>query len=748
MKKIIILLLMGYAIFVAGLAQAQTTYCASAMAVDQAANTVAELLQTRAERHLTALCRSHQRQLETYFETIEQQLRYLAASPLTVAMLGKLQVAYPNFLAEQSQANEREYRRGLVDFYRLEFQQAYSQRNPAPHPNPEPLSETLSANSVALQYHYLATNSNPLGVKEDLDAARDPSVYSRLHAMYHTGLRDFVHLFNVEDLLLIDAHTNEVIYSVKKYPDFATSLLTGPYAQTGLAAAYQAARDRDGEIVLQDFAPYTPALDQPSAFMALSAIHHGKNAQAVIVARLSARTINTLLTHYRSWSAEEFGASGEVLLVGADLRLRSDVRGLANNPSQFLEQQVRAGTALAELDKIRAQDTTASFFTLENTAVRAALNGATGLDTHVGYHGEPVLSAFAPVAVRGVNWAMVAEIKKQEALAGVEAFQTQLRQALCAEPPPPAAVAPQSVQATLLVPATPAALPLQTLAAHAEILAAIQQQYHVEVQITPADANGGNAAVGENAADADAVLQFAQGQGDAIVVDNLVALQRLALAGVAVDAIFITALDYGHHSIVAKSAVLPAEGKILAVVGTIPHYLAERYLARTGLPLDRLRLTSAAELHTAWELPESVALAIEHGQLQQFAGQEGEGSVFDSRSVPAELMQLLLVRREALQRAPAIGPALIAAWLQAMQQPHTTPLPTTYLFTSQASQALKQLRDTRTLEHAMAQMQAFITRNRLSERAPRDWVSFPGSAPKFLHFNDQPLLQYSLHTKE
>ena len=47
------------------------------------------------------------------------------------------------------------------------------------------------------------------------------------------------------DIFLVEPDTGHIVYSVFKEVDFATSLLTGPYAETNFAEVFRAARDAD-----------------------------------------------------------------------------------------------------------------------------------------------------------------------------------------------------------------------------------------------------------------------------------------------------------------------------------------------------------------------------------------------------------------------------------------------------------------------------------------------------------------------
>jgi methyl-accepting chemotaxis protein len=97
------------------------------------------------------------------------------------------------------------------------------------------------------------------------------------------------------------------------------------------------------------------------------------------------------------------GESGETYLVGSDKRMRSD---------SFLDAQNRSVQAsFAGGVESNGVDTEAS---------REALAGGTGARVIAGYRGDPVLSAYAPVKIAGITWALIAEIDQTEAFAAVK----------------------------------------------------------------------------------------------------------------------------------------------------------------------------------------------------------------------------------------------------------------------------------------------------------------------------------------
>lgn len=201
------------------------------------------------------------------------------------------------------------------------------------------------------------------------------------------------------DIFLIDP-VGMIVYTVAREADYQTSLVSGPYRQSGLGRVYQRAINAQGVQVV-DFSPYAPSNDEPAAFIAKAI--RVDNQPWVLAAQLSIDKINQFMQQ-----REGMGETGETYLVGPDYLMRSD---------SFLDPINRSITAsfAGTVDKNGAQ----------TYAVEQALKGVTGIGVVIDYNGNPVLSAYSPVSVFGLNWALLAEIDEAEVNQPVIAFLYQ-----------------------------------------------------------------------------------------------------------------------------------------------------------------------------------------------------------------------------------------------------------------------------------------------------------------------------------
>jgi methyl-accepting chemotaxis protein len=117
----------------------------------------------------------------------------------------------------------------------------------------------------------------------------------------------------------------------------------------------------------------------------------------------------------------EFGLrnTGETYLVGQDSKLRSPSRFFIEAPDAYLNSMREIGVPLDVLNEIKAKKTSVGLQPVHSEGAQAALQGETGVGIFEDYRGIPVLSAYAPLNIPGLDWAIVAKIDEKEAFGSV-----------------------------------------------------------------------------------------------------------------------------------------------------------------------------------------------------------------------------------------------------------------------------------------------------------------------------------------
>lgn len=276
-----------------------------------------------------------------------------------------------------------------------------------------PQSETAQY----LQYHYLA--QNPFPNRSALDDAGDGSEYSRAHALHHPSLRSLAETQGVGDLMLIDAESATVVYTVEKRTDLGTSLMSGPYRDSALAnAVLSRLPDASAEeAVLVDFEPYAPAHFAPTAFMVAAIRDDDGKVIGALAVEIRQESLDSIATANRDWAGTGLGETGEVYIVGSDSRMRTDSRLWLEDPDRYLNLAADAGYSSEILDAIIAFDTTVLIQPAETDAVAASLHGARFSGTTTNYLDQGTLAVSRELDIEGVEWVGVAEVTTAEAQA-------------------------------------------------------------------------------------------------------------------------------------------------------------------------------------------------------------------------------------------------------------------------------------------------------------------------------------------
>lgn len=412
-----------------------------------AASIAQQGLQSQAQSHISSIRDSKKQQIEDYFKLVTNQLQYLVKDPNTVKTLKDFTVSFKNFTKEAGKSSPAsqegppepdagdsaklpidEFRESLDNYYATDFAQEYELLNPDQSPNLAKTVEALSETTVALQHYYITKNPNPLGTKEEFISAQDGSTYSEFHRQHHPVFLEFMNRFTFQNIFLVNKD-GDIVYSVTKEIDFATSLKEGgAFADTGLGKVYKALSDnpKPEQISLVDFAPYLPSYQTQASFIG-APIFDGTKQLGMLIFQLPIDKINDIMTYDRSWRLDESGRTGETVIVAEDKTMRNDSRAFVENKDEYLATVEKTGLHADVVSNMEQKDTTVGLQTVDNLGTQSALGGVTGYDVLEDYKGEPVLSAFAPINVPGLNWAIFSNLSEEESLEQLKNLQSGIQ---------------------------------------------------------------------------------------------------------------------------------------------------------------------------------------------------------------------------------------------------------------------------------------------------------------------------------
>lgn len=263
-----------------------------------------------------------------------------------------------------------------------------------------------------------------------LDDAGDGSDWSKANKRFNPYFRTVCQSLGYEDALIMNLD-GTVVYSAYKGADLGSNIKRGEFRGGQLERAFDAAvrsNSRD-YVAFSDFEQYQPSYDAPTGFVA-SPIGTASEITGVLVYQVPIERINQVMTGGPMAGVQGLGKSGETYLVGKDegdtLSMRSNSRELVENPARFRADVIEQGVAPDVADRMVRTKSSVLLMPAQSRAATLANAGRTGTMSNTDYLGHKVLSAYAPLKVDGVRWAIVAKVDASEALAPVRTFARNL----------------------------------------------------------------------------------------------------------------------------------------------------------------------------------------------------------------------------------------------------------------------------------------------------------------------------------
>lgn len=248
----------------------------------------------------------------------------------------------------------------------------------------------------ALTAAYITKNPNPAGEKHLLDQAAGDQAYHAEHGRYHPGLRTLIETKGYYDAFLINPN-GDIIYSVFKELDYATSLTSGAYKDSGLGVLFrQAVKGQVGEVYFTDMEPYEPSFGAAAAFIATPVADASGAVLGVVALQIPVEMIGEIVNN-----PDGLGETTEIYIVGQD--------NLARTTSRF-EAGYQVLQSLPATGHLTAAQSGESVFSSENT----------------GLQGQQVAAYAKPLNLGYAEWAIVAEQDVAEIMGPVNKQRNKL----------------------------------------------------------------------------------------------------------------------------------------------------------------------------------------------------------------------------------------------------------------------------------------------------------------------------------
>lgn len=368
-------------------------------------------------QRLTQLRESRAREITAFYESITDSATVLTHSSSTIDAVKAFGPAFDELQKTPLPPGARE---AVSKYYATVFGPELAKGSDQPV---DPfLFQATSNAEIYLQNAYTVPADGDFDAAIKVRSAGDPSEWSKLNARYQPFFADFVERFGFDDAMLLDTDGN-IIHTAVKGVDLGSNLLDGPYRTTKFADAYRRTMQATSidEVTITDFERYAPAYGVPTPWI-LTPIGDDGGIYGALALQLRPQEINEVMTGDGGWEKDGLGRTGETYLAGSDRLMRSMSRELLANPQSYVRDVVANGTPEAVARRQVETGDSILLQPVDTAAVNRALAGQSGVDTGADYIGAESLVAYAPLSIPGVDWVIVATIRKAEALAPVSRF--------------------------------------------------------------------------------------------------------------------------------------------------------------------------------------------------------------------------------------------------------------------------------------------------------------------------------------
>jgi len=223
--------------------------------------------------------------------------------------------------------------------------------------------------------------SHPRTRSENFDVKSDE--YLKIRKEFESNVAGLVKSGGYYDLFIIDAEDGHVMYTDAQESDLGENLGSGKLSDSHIAKTWQEAFNRN-DYFISDLEKYAPSGNVPAQFIGYPIKSRDGRVRAVLALQIPDALINETMGFKLG-----LGETGESYLVGHDKIMRSN--------SRFQENAVLKTTVNSE-------------------TVEKALRNENGIEVVTDYRGVNVISAYNPIDIKGVDWAVITEMDMSEAV--------------------------------------------------------------------------------------------------------------------------------------------------------------------------------------------------------------------------------------------------------------------------------------------------------------------------------------------
>lgn len=383
------------------------------------------------EQQFMAVAAGRQSSVSSQVQSHHDLLLSVANSRMTQEAIYGFVRPFVSYRYEVSPPKLEQLQQSMGDWYQEHYQPIYSERTRG---ETAPAADWLSAirlEGLLLQQAYMADNPSGAGQLGEMIDPQDATIYGQQHLRYQASFREITSRYGYHDLMLIDAASHDVIYSVNKGPVFATSLKDGPFAQTALGelVAEMAADPRPDQFSVSRFSLFAGHFDEQVVFFGVPVLHPVYSPDkplGYLVVQLPAERFTALMTADGNWQDTGLGATGDAYLVAADGRLITEPRPMLTQGEQTLATLDLSAQQPELRQDMQRYQALSGRYRFDSPAVQHAVAGESGLGQMANPFGTTVLMSWQPLQIGDTRFALITEQSLEESYGAVSAMRSEI----------------------------------------------------------------------------------------------------------------------------------------------------------------------------------------------------------------------------------------------------------------------------------------------------------------------------------
>ncbi|WP_409525368.1 methyl-accepting chemotaxis protein [Nitrincola sp. MINF-07-Sa-05] len=391
-------------------------------------------VETSIEQQFQAVATGLSNSVEYQFAGYRDLLQSLANGRMTQEAVYGFVRPFVSYRYEVTSPDLQTLRSTMLQWYQKVYQPLYTRRSHGLQAPVNEWVEQMSLEGLLIQQFYMHDNPFEPEQMALMDDRSDATIYGQQHRRYQASYRDLVERFGFNDLMLVDAASHDVIYSVSKSPVLGTSLKQGPFADSALARLVEELEGQSQEgsalsgFAVSDFAHTAFSFNQLVAYVGVPVTHHAHSPEKVVgylIIELPAEHLTRIMTADKQWQSMGLGETGEAFLVDQQGVLITALRPMLSSPSTTLDQ-IEATYGHSAPEYVANSRSLTGWLKINTAPVQAALAGERGVGIEQDYLQRPMLTNWLPLSIGEKPYAMITQQSPDEAYGALTSLQRNI----------------------------------------------------------------------------------------------------------------------------------------------------------------------------------------------------------------------------------------------------------------------------------------------------------------------------------